>query len=300
MLKVCHKQFNTERKSSVEQELGIDFRLFPFRQDDPKWALDLMWDRRLVIKIATTFNNESKSDANHLLREFKEGNTIGNEGCMLTCLAMILTFLSSSKGNIFSPKMLNIAAQELYYYTPCGLSLSTLYGDLVADVSGGCVQLCLKEEYFAGESGWRKVFANTSAVVRAYRSLPILKRMKIILMMKTGTHDDTIASHYVLMHPLDPWSMDEVNVLILDPAQPMQLQQEERTSQSQQWTLIDSGNQLCQDREIARAWKQTSIENTQISGVYVFAQMDPNTGVSHAQSLIFAMAFLQDKEQTTV
>ena len=66
----------------------------PYRQDDPRWGKKLMWDRKEVVKVAREFNDETRADANSLLYPYKDGNNIANEGCMLSCLAMVLTMLA--------------------------------------------------------------------------------------------------------------------------------------------------------------------------------------------------------------
>lgn len=236
----------------------------PFRQDDPKWGKDLMWDRKLVIKAAVELNGESKATAEALLRQFPDGNSIGNEGCMLTCLAMVLRLLAPPAKPPWTPKNLNAAAQEAYYYTLSGLSMTTLYADLVAEVSGGAVQLGIKEEYLPGEPGWPPMHPHNSALVRAYRSLPRPKRDNYLLMLKTGTYDDTVASHYVLLAPDDDGAPDQADPLILDPAKPL--------DQTQPWRLTDSAKAIGEDPEIASAWQAAGIAPTQIGGVWVFVR----------------------------
>jgi len=41
-------------------------------------------------------------------------------------------------------------------------------------------------------------------------------------MLKTGTYDDTFASHYVLVDPKAPEGLDEDDVPLLDPIQPLE------------------------------------------------------------------------------
>src|SRR5260370_7617675 len=98
---------------------------WPFRQDDPAWAADPMWDRQAVIAVHQQYNHARKKDASELLRPFPDGNTIGNEGCLLTCLAMVLHLLDRSSVR-WSPKTLNAFAKKHLYYTQCGVSMVTL------------------------------------------------------------------------------------------------------------------------------------------------------------------------------
>ncbi len=242
--------------------LEVDATL-PYRQHDPKWGKDLMWNRSLVIKAATQLNGETKADAESLLREFDDGNNIANEGCMLACMAMVLRLLAPTP-KLWTPKNLNAIAQQAYYYTPCGLSMTTLYADLVSEVSEGQVQLCLKAEYLPGVTGWPKLRARDSALVRAYRSLTPSQRAPLVVMLKTGTYDDTVASHYVLLHPDDSGALDEDNLRILDPAQPL--------GDSKPWRLTDSAATILEDPDIAAQWQDQGIDATQLGGVWMFAR----------------------------
>jgi hypothetical protein len=255
----------------------------PLRQDDPKWSKDLMWDRDLVITAAHELNGETLSTAQSLLREFEDGNSIGNEGCLLTCLAMVLRLLQADAKPAWTPKVLNKLAHEAYYYTLSGLSMTTLYADLVSEVSGGAVQLCLKEEYLPGEPGWAKMRASTSPLLRACRSLPPSARSSFLVMLKTGTYDDTVASHYALLDPNETDPLDQADVAILDPAMPADATQ-------QPWRLSDSAAAITQDPDIAQGWQDSGIEPTQIGGVWVFALMAPSQGRPQLAALVAAWA----------
>ncbi len=237
----------------------------PYRQDDPAWGADLMWDRDLVIRAEHELNGATLADARALLRAFDDGNNIANEGCLLTALAMVLR-LYVPHSPPWTPRTLNAAAQEAYYYTRCGLSMTALYADLVSELSDGAVQLAMKEEYLAGEPGWTPVHPNTSALVRAYRSLRPAERADVLLLLKTGTYDDTVASHYLLLHPDDEGSPDDANPTVLDPAMPL-----DRTGV---WRLRDSADAITQDPDIAQAWVDARIAPTQIGGVWAFARWD--------------------------
>ncbi|HXG88039.1 MAG TPA: hypothetical protein VNJ02_06870 [Vicinamibacterales bacterium] len=220
---------------------------WPFRQDDPQWANELMWDRDQVIETHTRGNSASRRKARELLRKFKSGNTIGNEGCLLTSLAMVLRLLDQpDREPPWTPSVLNQRAHELLYYTKAGLSMAPLYADIVSEVTGGEVQLCAKEEYLSGKSSWPRNYASTCWIVRAYRLLPPEMRAHFAVMLKTGTYDDTVASHYVLLDPTRPGSPDENDAYLLDPAMPMNAEAA--------WRLSDSARQICKDAQIRRQW----------------------------------------------
>ncbi len=240
------------------------FSELPYRQDDPRWKDDLMWDRDLVIEAHTKLNRRPQNESEELLREFEDGNTIGNEGCMLTCLAMVLQLLAPSENEVWTPGLLNSKAQQLNYYTPAGISMAPLFADIISELTTGNVQLCAKEEYLAGEATWPRTYVQTSALVRAYRSLPVKKRRDFVVMLKTGTYDDTIASHYVLLRPDRFESPDLADPEILDPAQPLH--------ESGTWRLSDSAQRICADPDIRRALRENGIDELQIGGAWIFAR----------------------------
>jgi hypothetical protein len=251
----------------------------PFRQDDPRWGRDRMWDRALVIRADVQLNGRPRAEAEALLREFEDGNTIANEGCLLTCLAMALRLLAPAADPPWTPATLNAAAQEAYFFTPCGLSMTALYADLASEVSGGRVQLCAKEEYLPGEPSWPRIDARGAPLVRAYRALPPARRRDVALVLKTGTYDDTVASHYVLLDPgaAEP---DGADALVLDPARP--------PGEDGPWRLTDSARQVTRDPEIAAAWKEARIEPTQLGGAWAFARW--SEGRPQAAALVRAWA----------
>jgi hypothetical protein len=235
-------------------DLTLDLAGLPCRQDDPRWSSDLMWDRDKVLRAAIDLNGESPEDAAALMRAFPDGNTIGNEGCQLTCLAMALRLLMPDVDEPWTPRVLNELAHAFYYYTLSGLSLTTLYGDLVSDASGGLVQLALKEEWLPGIAPWPRVTSSSSPLLRAYRRLPAAKRSRFVVMLKTGTHDDTVASHHALVHPLDDAGPDVDDPLLLDPAQPL--------DDDGPWRLSDSAAQITTDPAILEAWNDGGITPT--------------------------------------
>lgn len=258
----------------------LDLAGLPHRQDDPRWGSDVMWDRAKVLRAAIELNGEDAEEAEALIREFSDGNTIANEGCQLTCLAMVLRLLMPDVEEPWTPRLLNQLAHAFYYYTPSGLSLTTLYGDLVSDASVGVVQLALKEEFLPGVVPWPRVTASTSPLVRAYRSLPPAKRTRFLVMLKTGTYDDTVASHFCLLHPLDDGGIDDDNPLILDPAQPL--------DDDGPWRLRDSASWITTDPLIEEAWQASGIDGTQLGGVWVFVRWSDARGRSLLGPLVLA------------
>lgn len=235
----------------------------PFRQDDPAWGRDVMWDRELVVRADHELNGAPLARARALLRRFEDGNTIANEGCLLTSLAMVLQLLVP-RTPPWTPRTLNQEAQARYFYTRAGVSMAPLVADLVSDVTDGAVQLALKEEYLAGEPGWPKVSPGTSGLVRAYRSLAPEQRTRFVVLLKTGTHDDTVASHYLLLHPNDEGTPDDANPRVLDPAQPL-------ADRTDVWRLSDSAAAITKDTDIAGAWRAAGVTSTQIGGAWVYA-----------------------------
>ena len=255
---------------------------WPFRQDDPKWSSDEMWDRRKVVEVHQRYNGKSEAEARTLLRRFRSGNTIGSEGCLLTCLAMVLRLLTGS-GNKWTPKKLNRTAQDQLYYTSAGLSMATLYADLVCEASNGEVQLLLKEEYLSGETGWPRTTASTCVPLRAYRGMSLRNREDVVLMLKIGTYDDTAGSHFVLVDPSEPGPADAEDVPILDPAQPLK-------SSKRPWLLSESARRICEDETIRAEWYRAGIRDLQLAGVWVFARWVSNRDALLGGSFLKAVA----------
>ncbi len=233
-----------------------------------------------MIQAATELDGMSAADAEGLLREFKTGNSIGNEGCQLTCFAMVLALLAPYPSDPWTPPNLNSWAHKLLYYTRSGLSMTTLYADLVAEVTDGDVQLCLKEEYLPGVAGWPRMTCDTSALVRAYRSLAPETRSRFLVMIKMGTYDDTVASHYVLLHPNEDPAPDDGDPLILDPAKPL--------DEDGPWRMSDCAAYIKGDRAIATAWSRDGITDTQLGGVWVFTRWSDGHAGSSLDPLIHA------------
>ncbi len=253
----------------------------PYRQDDPRWSNDLMWNREKVIKTAM-LDGYTRKQAASLIRRFPNGNTIGNEGCQLTCMAMVLRMLAPNRRPVWSPPRLNAQAHASLYYTKSGLSLVPLYADLVEEVTWGRVQLGIKEEYLPGVSAWERVHCDAAPLVRAYRSMPPESRTDFLVMLKTGTYDDTVASHYVLLDPNSTQSPDDRDAEILDPAMPLR--------RSGRWTLTDSADWITTDPAIRREWRRQGIQKTQIGGAWVFNRWEPGSARSLLTPLVEAWA----------
>lgn len=238
---------------------------WPFRQNDQEWRNEPMWVQEKVAAVHQQYNGASLAAAQGLLHRYPEGNTIGHEGCLTTSLAMVLRLLGpASKG--WTPRTLNQEAQKRLFYTEAGLSMVPLYADLVADVTNGEVQLCAQEQYFSGERGWAntKTFPPGSTLLRGYRALPAHERGDFVVMLKIGTHDDTFASHYVVVDPNQPGSPDEKDVALLDPVQPLR-------RRVKPWMLSDSCR-LLNRGDIGREWRRNGISALQLSGVWVFGR----------------------------
>jgi len=199
-------------------------------QDDPRWANQVMWEKV----------------------------TIENEGCLLTSLSMILALLDKKNTKLSRPDMLNDYAQKTEYY-----SEAQLYADICLDASNGRVQLLAKEEYLASEEGWIPHFASDSYLLKLYRVLPPELRENYAVMVKIGVHDDTFASHYLLVHPDEPGDSDDNDFMVLDPAQP-------HGCKVTNWMLSNSYKQISKDLKIKDELNMCNIHVLQISGVWLF------------------------------
>ena len=236
---------------------------WPYRQADPKWANDTMSLKNKLIGVHLAVNGKTLAD----VRDWEWGDTIGTDGCLLTCLAMTLRLLATD-GARWTPRTLNREARKLLYYSDAGLSIVPLYADLLADVSDGSVQLCVQEQYFAGEKGHPARFASQSSLIRGYRTLSPAKRLDFTVMVKIGTHDDTFASHYVLVDPDQPGSPNEDDFAILDPDQP-------KRKRVKSWFVSDSYRRLHDERQDIRTeWHKQGIrwQENQLCAVWAFAR----------------------------
>lgn len=254
----------------------------PYRQDDPQWGSDLMWDRSLVVDVAKQQEGFTATEAHALMREFPDGNNIANEGCQLTCLAMVMRLLDPTHKPAWNPGTLNAAAHDGLYYTLSGLSVSTLYADIVSDLTDGLIQLIAKEEYAPGQHRWPAVTTSSSPLARAYLALDQSQRASSLVMLKTGTWDDTVASHYVLIDPTTSSNAEDNNPLILDPAMP--------ADHDGPWTIQDSAKWILQDPEIEKAWRRQGISNLQIGGAWAFSLFDIEKAVNMSSRLVTAWA----------
>jgi hypothetical protein len=243
-----------------------------------------MWDRQAVMAVHQEYNHANKTEASRLLGRFRAGNTIGNEGCLLTSLAMVLRLLDQNPGR-WSPKTLNVFAHKQLYYTLCGLSMATLYADLVCEASNGGVQLLLKEEYLSGKPDWPPTCASTCMPIRAYRTLSPGDRRDVVVMIKTGTYDDTVGSHFLLVDQANPGSLDDDDFVVQDPAEPL-------PSAKAPWLLSDSSRHICQDQKIREAWRKAGLRDLQLAGVWVFARWLSRRDATLGGTFLRAMAQL--------
>ncbi|MDX2010055.1 MAG: hypothetical protein SFW67_07695 [Myxococcaceae bacterium] len=241
---------------------GFDLIDLPFRQADPAWGHEVLWARERVLRADAELNGHPASHGPTLLRAFDDGNTVANEGCLLTCLAMVLRLFQPAATPKWTPSRLRSELEAAHVLTPSGLSLSTLVVDVVCDLTAGEVQLSAKEDYLPGEDGRPATFASRAPLVRAYRGLTAAARRDVLLMLKTGTWDDTVASHYVVVHPA--WTDGSDDVEVLDPAMP--------PGPARRWRLSDSAAVICQDGDIARAWKAAGLKPTQLAGAWAFTR----------------------------
>lgn len=248
---------------------------WPYRQHDPRWKANIMWDRRKVIDIGIKYNGLSRKEAGSLLFNFKSGNTIETEGCLLTCLSMVLCLLHHKD---WTPDRLNDFAQENLYYSQSGLSMTTLYADLVGEASKGKVQLFMKEEY-----SQMKVFPSSSIPLQAYLSLSYKERSNCAVMIKVGTHDDTFASHFVLADPENAIPNQD-DITLLDPYQPLR--------SKRLWSLSDSCKRLCKEKNISLEWSKNNISFLQIAGIWIFCKWQLDQQRVFNQPLIKALSIL--------
>ena len=157
-----------------------------------------------------------------------------------------------------------------------------LYADLVLDLSNGNVQLCAKEEYLSGQKGWAANFAWDCWIIEAYAWLSAAEKRDFVVMLKTGTHDDSVASHYVLIDPARKLVSGENDLCILDPAM--------RAPAGALWRLSDSAAQICKDNSIAREWERCEIDPCQISGVFLFGRWRASSDQALMQPILRAWA----------
>jgi hypothetical protein len=239
-----------------------------------------MWDRAKVIDIGVKYNGLTRKEAGGLLWKFSSGNTIANEGCLITCLSMVLKLLHRDN---WTPGRLNEFAHKQLYYTPSGLSMATLYADLVGEASDGKVQLFIKEEYHSGHADYQKVYPSNCLPLQGYLSLSTEEKSRCIVMLKIGSYDDTFASHFILVDP-EKAVPNEDNIAVLDPIKPFR--------SKQKWSLSDSCKCFCQEKEVRTEWKNQGISPLQIAGVWVFCRWQPDTQKVLGEPLLTAISTL--------
>ena len=67
-------------------------------------------------------------------------------------------------------------------------------------------------------------------------------------MIKTGTYDDTVGAHFLLVDQVNPGLPDDDDFTVLDPAEPI-------PSVKSPWLLSDSSRHICRDQKIQEAWQ---------------------------------------------
>ncbi|MDP2308628.1 MAG: hypothetical protein Q8P18_21585 [Pseudomonadota bacterium] len=244
-------------------------RVTHFRQDDKRWRGEVMWNRALVAAAAAA-GGVVPEDAADLMPPHSRGNaTIGSDGCMITSLAMILRWLDPDAEQAWNPQSVLAAAVSEGFSHPSGISMVTLYADLVSDVSKGEVQLACKEDYLSGRDGWGRRgrnFVADCALLQAYLRLPPTTRADFAVMLKIGTWSDAFASHFVVVHPGQEGVAHTAEELrVLDPAM-------SETANHATWTLADADRNLRHDPKIGEAWRDQGIEPGQLAGVWMFAR----------------------------
>lgn len=258
---------------------------WPFSQNDSRWRKEKMWDRQTVLDILRTHEGFTEREASEWLEVYEDGNTIGNEGCQITCLAMVLKLLDDRTKKLdWNPRRLHKLAQNGLYYSSCGVSLVQLYADLCCDATEGRVQLLAKEEFLAGEYRSRATFAADSSLLRFYRGLEKKLQRDFAAMVKMGTYDDTFASHYVLVDPSAPGDPDQNDFRVLDPAEPIH-------SNDRIWNLSNSFSYLHENgkSKIGMEWHRLGIKPLQIAGVWLFGR-----------KALFSLACLKNTECRSV
>jgi len=163
--------------------------------------------------------------------------------------------------------------------------MATLYADLVCEASNGEVQLLLKEEYLSGEPGWPPTYASTCMPLRAYRTLSPQGRRDVVVMIKTGTYDDTVGSHFLLVDQADPGLPDDDDFVVQDPAKPL-------PSAKVRWLLSDSSRHICHDQKVREAWHATGVSDLQLAGVWIFARWHSARDAALGAPFLRAMALV--------
>lgn len=77
----------------------------------------------------------------------------------------------------------------------------------------------------------------------AYRKLSPAERRHVVVVLKTGTYDDTVGSHFVAVDPANPGSLEDDDIPILDPDQPAE-------SPRRVWRLSDSSRRMRQNPDL--------------------------------------------------
>lgn len=203
----------------------------------------------------------SRREAEDLL---EAGTTIRHQGCQLCCIAMVLALLDERPESPWVPPTVLDAARE--FIRADGVSMVPLYADLCADLTGGRVQL-LAKEYFA--AGGVQPRLSQVGLVRAYRALPDAQRSRLMLMLRIGTHNETVASHYLLVAPTDDSPSDSDNAFVLDPDMA-------EGAEAQAWTFLDAWHHFVDVRSDGGAKAELvdkeRVRPGQVAAVYLFGR----------------------------
>jgi hypothetical protein len=233
-----------------------DRETLPFVQHDKRWAKKRIWNRA---KVAQAVGSKK---AGELL---EAGTTFQSQGCQLCCIAMILRLLDVDPARPWDPPTVLRAARR-EFIGDNGVSMVPLYADLCADLTRGRVQLLAKEYYAAGGTQPR---LSQVGLVRAYRALPGAERARYVLMLRLGTDDETVASHYLLLAPTDDDQSDSDNVVVLDPDMA-------DGADAEGWTFLDAWDRFmdvdADGGERARLVEEDGVRPGQVAAVYLFGR----------------------------
>ena len=118
--------------------------------------------------------------------------------------------------------------------------------------------------------------------LRAYRELKEPDRKNIVIMVKVGTYNDTIGSHFLLVDQAKPGEPADNDFIVLDPAKPL--------GKKATWRLSESRHRIRQDKEIDQAWTNAQVVDLQLAGVWVFARWLSATDECLGKAFLLAMA----------
>lgn len=184
--------------------------VLPFLQKDRGWAKERIWDERQVAR--------SVGSASKAKRLLAAGTTFADQGCQLCSIATALAWLDDGAETPWNPRLV-LKGARADYIGKSGVAMAPLYADLCTDLTNGRVQMLAKENFAAGGQQPR---LSQVGLVRAYRdpALSPKRRAGLLVMLRIGTHDETIPSHYLLISPADAGPPDSDDALVWDPDMP--------------------------------------------------------------------------------